>query len=863
MENKRRKTYRLLLLMGLSTLLHIGAGYGQKQVEKLGRGLVVFKYNDHHVFLSWRLLADDPQLAGFNVFRQEKGKAKIKLNAKPLRGGTNFTDSMANFSSETTWSVMLANSVGHTRIDKAADDDNKISSSAALSNMMQAKQYLSIPLQLPAAGEIDGVPYSYSANDASAADLDWDGDYEIILKWEPSNAKNPPQTGITANQILDAYKMDGTLLWRIDLGKNIRSGAAYTQFLVYDFDGDGKSELITKTADGTIDGQGKVLGHKTKDWRTYEKTTGTYGKIVNGPEFLSVFNGLTGAEMATVSFVPDRYPLDGWGGTGGNGGNDHTGGRSDRFTAGVAYLDGRHPSAFFVRGWYGRTVIAAWDWSAGKLTNRWIFDSKNRENPYSGMANHSVSVADMDGDGKDEICVGAMTVDDNGKGLYTTGFGHGDALHVTKMSPKSSAVSVFGIHEIEDTLKTPVRPGVALYDGKTGKAKFTIGRNVDVGRGVAADIDPTHMGFENWGGPGGLRDLNGKTISNETPGSTNFVVWWDGDLTRELLDKNRIDKWDWRNGKTINLFTAEGAVANNGTKATPALSADLFGDWREEVIWKTKDSKELRIYTTIIPTDYRMVTLMQDPQYRTSIAGQNVGYSQPPHPGFYLGAGMQQGQREKVRLVERKPINKTERLIFSDDFHQTLDTAIWQIELQESPGSFAGAQDGKLILRTGKGVTVWLKKKLKGNIRISYDRKVIVNGGVMDRLSDLNQFWMASDPVTKKLSGRNGELDAYNSLQLYYVGMGGNYNSTTRFRKYDGKGNRELLAEYADQSHLLIANKLYHIETIVENGEVSFWVDQQKYFSYTDAAVLKEGYFGFRSTKSNQEIYNLRIYQIL
>lgn len=822
----------------------------QKQVENLSRGLVALKYDEHHVFLSWRLLASDSKTLSFDIFRQQKGKGKFKVNKVPLTAGTNFTDSTADLSADNTWFVKP---VGATA--------GELGSSYTLLSHASLKQYLSIPIQPPPGGEIEGIPYTYSANDASAADLDGDGEYEIILKWDPSNSRNPPQTGFTANQMIDAYKMNGKLLWRIDLGKNIRSGAAYTQFLVYDFDGDGKAELITKTADGTIDGLGKVLGDVKKDWRTYDKTAGTYGKIVNGPEYLSVFNGETGAIVSTVSFVPDRYPLDGWGGTGGNGGNDSTGGRSDRFTAGVAYLDGKHPSAFFVRGWYGRTVIAAWDWSKGTLTNRWVFDSKDRNHPYSGMANHSVSVADVDGDGKDEICVGAMTVDDNGKGLYTTGFGHGDALHVAKMSPLNEDVSVFGIHEIEDTLKTPPRPGVALFDAKTGKVKFAIGRNIDVGRGVAADIDPEHIGFENWGGPGGLRDLNGKTISKHSPSSTNFVIWWDGDLTRELLDKNRIDKWDWKNEKTVNLLTAEDCVSNNGTKSTPALSADLFGDWREEVIWRTKDNKELRIYSTTIPTQYRFTTLMQDPQYRTAVAGQNVSYNQPPHPGFYLGAGMHPPVKEKVIMV-KKAIAKSPKLIFQENFNHSLDTSLWKVEIEKSPNSLVKADHGKLTLKTGAGATVWLKIKLHQNIKISYDRTIIDKGGAQDRLSDLNQFWMAKDPAKINFFTRNGQLDEYNNLQLYYVGMGGNTNTTTRFRKYDGTGNRELLAEYSDATHLLQPNKRYHIDLIVNNGEVSFWVDGKQYFSYLDPHVLKEGYFGYRSTKSNQEIYDLKIYQL-
>ncbi|WP_316783684.1 rhamnogalacturonan lyase [Pedobacter frigiditerrae] len=617
--------------------------FAQKQIEHLDRGLIGIKNNSNHLFLSWRLLVNDNVDVSFDIYRQSLGKSLIKLNKKPISKTTFFIDSTVNFSLTNSWMVKVS--------AKQTDESGATFKTAANADV---KPYFSIPIEAPADGEIEGSKFTYSANDASVADLDGDGSYEIILKWEPSNAKNPPQTGFTGNQIIDAYTLAGKLLWRIDLGKNIRSGAAYTQFLVYDFNGDGKAEMITKTADGTIDGDGKVIGDANKDLRSYDKKSGTYGKIVEGPEYLTVFDGKSGAALSTVDFIPNRYPLDGWGGTGGNGGNDNTGGRPDRFTAGVAYLDGKTPSAFFVRGWYGRTVIAAWDWKNGKLSSKWVFDSKDRKNPYSGMANHSVSIADVDNDGKDEICVGAMIVDDDGKGLFTTGFGHGDALHVAKMNPEHEDVYVFGVHEIEDSLKTPVRPGVALYSAKTGKPYFTLARNIDVGRGVAADIDPTHLGFENWGGPGGLRDLNGKTISEETPNSANFVVWWDGDLTRELLDKNRIDKWDWKNKKTVNLFTAIGATSNNGTKATPALSADLFGDWREEVIWRTPDNKELRIYSTTIPTNYRFTTLMQDPQYRAAIAGENVGYNQPPHPGFYLGEGMRKPTKANVLIVPLK-----------------------------------------------------------------------------------------------------------------------------------------------------------------------------------------------------------------
>ncbi len=822
-------------------------------METLARGVTGVRTNEKQVFISWRLLGTESSKTCFNIYRKTGSRALVKLNTSPLATVTWFIDSLADLSVVNSWQI------------KPVLDGKEAGTGAGeytLSANAPVRQYLSIPLQPPPASTVMQQAYTYSANDASAGDLDGDGEYEIILKWEPSNARNPPQPGFTGPQLLDAYTLQGKLLWRIDLGKNIRSGAAYTQFMVYDLDGDGRAEVVCKTADGTIDGKGIILGDSTKDWRTYTANDPTYGKIVNGPEYLTVFDGRTGAALATSTFIPDRYPLNGWGGIGGNGGNDNNGGRADRFTAAIAYLDGVHPSVVFVRGWYGRSVLAAWDWRNGKLTSRWVFDSKDASNPYSGMGNHSLTVGDVDGDGKDEICIGAMTVDDDGQGLYTTGLRHGDALHMTDMDPHHPGMEVFGIHESEEKTLALQTPGVALFDAKTGNVLFSLAPGVDVGRGVAADIDPTHAGFENWGGPGGLRDVHGKTITEKTPSSANFVVWWDGDLTRELLDKNRIDKWDWKNDTTINLLTAEGCASNNGSKATPCLSADLFGDWREEVMWRTADNKELRIYTTTIPTQYRFNTLMHDPQYRVAIAWQNVSYNQPPHPGFYLGAGM--GQQKSIPQQQQFDTASLSggRLIYSTDFTTALDTTRWMVEMAPAPASSVYTQHGKLVLDTKGGVTVWWNQLLSKNIRIEYDRKVIVAGGVNDRLSDCNQFWMARDPRNKNLFTRHGVLESYDSLQLYYVGMGGNSNKTNRFRKYEGNGERKLLQEYTDTAHLLQANKVYHITTIIKNGVTSFWVDGQCHFSFKDTFPLQQGYFGFRSTKSHQEISGFRVYQL-
>ncbi|WP_242689190.1 rhamnogalacturonan lyase [Pedobacter sp. SYSU D00535] len=635
------RTLKKLLIPLLIATLFPGIITAQRVSEYLNRGIVAVKKDSKTTFVSWRMLLDDPQNISFNVYRALNGKTE-KLNAEPITSVTFFVDSTAN--PNETYSYTVKSVLN----GKEAETDGIARVAGKTAN------YLAIPISPPPGGDVYGSKYTYSANDASVADLDGDGEYEIILKWDPSNAKNPPQKGFTGNQIIDAYKLNGKRLWRIDLGINIRSGAAYTQFLVFDFDGDGKAEMACKTADGSVDGTGQIIGDKSKDWRTKDEKDPKYGKIADGPEYLTVFDGLTGAALATTDYIPTRYPLDGWGGIGGNGGNDNTASRSDRFTACVAYLDGNLPSIVMVRGWYGRSVLAAYDFRKGKLSKRWVFDSAMPEwKNYSGMGNHSLSVADVDNDGKDEVCIGAMTVDDNGKGLYTTGLRHGDALHLADLDPDRPGLEVFGVHESEERTVALQTPGVAAFDARTGEILFGQSPGVDVGRGVAADIDPRHRGFENWGGPGGLRDVHGKTISQKTPPSTNFAIWWDGDLLRELLDKNYIDKWDWEKEEAVRLLTAEGCVSNNGTKATPCLTADILGDWREEVLWRSDDNKELRIYTSTIPTSYRFVSLMQDSQYRLSVAWQNVSYNQPPHTSFYLGEGMKTPVRPALKVNKK------------------------------------------------------------------------------------------------------------------------------------------------------------------------------------------------------------------
>ncbi|MFV5692008.1 rhamnogalacturonan lyase [Flavobacterium sp. LT1R49] len=618
MMNSTKKRCLLLFLF----LLAAPAVFSQRQMENLDRGVIAVKEKGQF-YIGWRVLGTDPDHLAFNLYRKSGVKNAVRVNISLITGAANLIDTSANPQEENTWFVK-------TVINGA---EKETLGSFTIASNSPDKQYLSIPIK-----EKKG----YMPNDVSVGDLNGDGQYELIVHLTGRGRDNA-STGITDPPVFQAYTLNGTFLWEINLGINIREGAHYTQFMVYDLDGDGISEFVCKTADGSMDSTNKIIGDASKDWRDTNPESRTFGKILQGPEYLSVFNGRTGKIITTTDYIPERGNIGAWGGKGGNGKNDATGNRVDRFTACVAYLDGVHPSVIMCRGYYGRTVLSAWDFKDNKLTSRWVFDSKNGDNPYSGMGYHNLSVADVDNDGKDEIIFGSMVVDDNGKGLYTTGFRHGDALHVSDLDPELPGLEVFGVHEIEEGTKGP---GVALFSAETGKVLFTEALNEDVGRGVSDNIDSTRVGAQMWwSGASSLYDIKGNKIG-KVPSSTNFLIYWDGDATRELLNSNYIDKY----GKG-RLFTADGAVSNNGSKSTPALSADIFGDWREELILRSSDNTELRIYSTTIPTDIRQYTLMHDPQYRMSIAWQNVGYNQPPHTSFYMGKGMKPTPKPNIELV--------------------------------------------------------------------------------------------------------------------------------------------------------------------------------------------------------------------
>ncbi len=661
-----RETWTVVAIAG-ALLLPCRIGLAQRQMEHLGRGLVALRSASDEVFIQWRLLGTDPPGTAFNVYRVTAGGEPVRVNAAPIDGPTHVADRGADRAERNEWFVRPV----------VEGRELPPSPSFAMPAGSAAAPYLSVPIS---------PPEGYHANDASVGDLDGDGEYEIVVHMVGQGRDNS-RSGVTTEPIFDAYRLDGTRLWRINLGKNIREGAHYTPFLVYDFDGDGRAEFACRTADGTKDGRGTVIGDPQADYRN------EYGRILTGPEFLTVFDGPSGAALATADYVPPRGDVRSWG--------DAEGNRSDRFLACVAYLDGQRPSLVMCRGYYTRSVLAAWNWRDGKLSPVWTFDSDDGtpgNEAYRGQGNHSIAVGDVDHDGRDEIIYGSCVIDDDGTGLYSTGDGHGDAMHFTDIDPDRPGLEVFKANG-----DGPNVSGMQLRDARTGEQIFGVPSKLSGGmaRAVAMDVDPRHRGLEMWGydtqqrppwawwwaqqrrgerdrsrnarepeggfsqprpapsarprsGATGLYDARGNLLSEAMPGPCNMGIWWDGDVLRELLDGVRVTKWDFEAQRDVELLdgAAFECVSNNGSKSNPCLCADILGDWREEIVTRTRDNRELRIFVTTIPADRRLVTLMHDPIYRLAVAWQNVSYNQPAHPGFYLGDGMADPPRPDIYFTD-------------------------------------------------------------------------------------------------------------------------------------------------------------------------------------------------------------------
>ncbi len=605
------------------------------QAEYLDRGLVAVNTSEG-VFVSFRIPGDEyADAASYRILRD--GEVIKEIGADE---NSNYLDTEGTPESEYSVQAVIDG-----KVYEACDPVTPWSD-----------QYMEVPLQKPESYYDDKLTteYEYVPNDTNIADADGDGEYELFVKWDGLSHDNSEE-GYTSPVYIDCYKLDGTLLWRIDLGINIRSGAHYTQFQVYDFDGDGKAEVICKTADGTVDGLGNPVDG-TEEVVDYRSVTGetssaglTYkrdGYILDGPEYLTLFDGETGEALDTIDYDPGRGDVTSWG--------DDYGNRVDRFLAGVAYLDGETPSAVFSRGYYTRAVVCAYNVVDDKLVQLWKIDSNDEESAdLYGQGAHSLTAADVDGDGCQEVVYGSATIDQDGTLLYALGQkgdrhgGHGDAERVSDFNLKNPGLEIFMVHE-----NYPWDAGIEMHDAETGEYAFSLPTTDDTGRGASGDIDPRYEGAESWAidtntwnsRSGRLVSQDGELISNNIP-AANFMIWWDGDLGREILDHTynnepisvNISKWNWETETEDVLLESDEVYSNNGTKGNPCFQADIFGDWREEAAWRTADGNAIRIYTTTDLSDYRLYTLMHDTQYRAQVACEATGYNQPPTTSFYIG----------------------------------------------------------------------------------------------------------------------------------------------------------------------------------------------------------------------------------
>lgn len=638
---KKHYLYLVTALLGCSNMMATAQNTPVSQMEKLSRGVVAVPAKGGGQMVSWRFLGtDDDETTTFEVLRNGVSISGTVSNA------TCFVDKTGSSTSE--YQVV-------TLVNGEPTDTTAVVKP-------WSEPYTTLHLDRPTASDC-----TYTPNDCSVGDIDGDGEYELIVKWDPSNSKDNSQKGKTGNVYIDCYKFDGTKLWRIDLGKNIRAGAHYTQFLVYDFDGDGKAEMICKTAPGSIDGMGKYVSDAATDDRiTSTDNSKDYrnsnGYVLNGPEYLSVFNGETGEAIHTIFYRPNRAF--------GNSGNasyssawgDSYGNRGDRFLATVAYLDGpeANPSAVMCRGYYTQAYIWAVNFDGTSLTTKWLHASVDKKNTrvwdangkltikkYSsntcgkgsyytayGNGNHNLSCADVDGDGKDEIILGSAAIDDDGSLLYCVGFGHGDAMHLGDLNPDRPGLEVFTVHEDR------VEPyGWDIHDAATGEVILSAPGGSDNGRGLAADLETSNRGYEFWSSNDrSLRSVRTGNVVNNKGVSVNFRIYWDGDLQDELLDGTKLDKWKGNGASRLfSLYEVNHSQSCNSTKATPNLSGDILGDWREEIIlWNGETCSDLTIFTTNEPTQFRVPTLMHDHVYRMGITWQNSAYNQPPHLGYYL-----------------------------------------------------------------------------------------------------------------------------------------------------------------------------------------------------------------------------------
>nr|WP_297705891.1 rhamnogalacturonan lyase [uncultured Butyrivibrio sp.] len=723
----------------ITTVLH-------EQLEKINRGLVAVA-SSKGIFVSWRLFKNEVKkstktgLTGTDFALFKNGKLLTYVT-----DSTNYLD--ANGTMDDRYSVIPYES---GKLPEMEELQKALACAQEVQAWKSGRNYLDIPLKIPEGGTTPaGEAYVYHANDISIGDVDGDGEYEYIVKWDPSNSKDVSQKGYTGKVYLDCYKLDGRLLWRLDMGVNIRAGAHYTQFMVYDFNGDGIAEMAVKTAPGTcmhiFDEEGKEyaqhyitipesdvqngvtnednyvssagdyakhLKDVFRNWHNHPEVVNghwpatleecfeippkyTYplsetdaeqltdyfikvyapgrsarnkldefeGFIFNGPEYLTMFGG-DGRELETIPFKFGRDD-DGlmWG--------DYAMARIepcnrvDRFLSGVAYLDGERPYLIVCRGYYTRTTLVAYDFFENRFREKWSVDSGyvQMENPFcdnphelkgsdpvygviAGQGNHSLSTADVDGDGYQEIIYGAACIDHDGSVLYSSydylpngtyaKLGHGDAMHVANIDPDRPGLEIFNV--FEGAKAAPY--GYALRDAETGKVYFGEYAESDLGRCMIGDIAPEVPGLQVW--VNDVYSVKGDKLDIPAP-STNMNIHWAADLTTQVTDGKEYlieEKCGIINDITHGvMLRPEGTATNNGTKGNPCLVADLFGDFRDEIVLRLSDDSALRIYINTDITEHKLFTPLQDIQYRMGVCWQNNCYNQPGYVSYYYASDM-------------------------------------------------------------------------------------------------------------------------------------------------------------------------------------------------------------------------------
>lgn len=566
-------------------------GYATEKInEALDRGLSVIPSVDGKgIYLSWRLLEQDEEGTSFHVYRSVNGKTK-RLTSKPIQTTCDFIDKQPVEGKALYW-VRTLNAK-----KKMVSESPKQEVEGTL-----LKNYRSIKLNR-----------NVKAGKVAVADLNGDGVYDYIIRTPEMNTDPGTRGNLKGDTYqIEAYLSDGTFLWSKDLGQGIEPGVWYSPFVVYDFNGDGKAEVALKTAPETT--------KRNKE-----------GRVDSGEEYLSVWDGMTGKEIARVDW-PER--------------NDRYGNvnRQNRNQIGMAFLDGKTPYILACRGTYKLMVVDAWELKGDKLVRAWRWDG-DEENPIvRSMGSHNMVCGDVDNDGRDEILLGSCMLDDNGTLLWSAGLGHPDKIYLTDIDPKRPGMEVFLCLE---PFNNEGR-GVCVVDAATGNHVWNIGhKTFHVGDGMVTDFDPSHEGLECFASEdskGGSRDkyllsASGKYIGkNEGVPPCRNWAWWDGDLLRETFqgDNNRWGAGSSSDGRKQSILKWKGEVLTEGIEGDILMIADLYGDWREEIVTAVKG--ELRIYTTNHPAKDRRVTLMQDGIYRSYVAHRSMGYPQAPVPSYYLG----------------------------------------------------------------------------------------------------------------------------------------------------------------------------------------------------------------------------------